>query len=54
MELGGKKSKVKTFYTLMQKGGYITEGDGFNKRPKREWHVQNLKSELDSDYSDDD
>jgi hypothetical protein len=40
MESGIKKSKVKTFYTLMQKGGYISEGgDGFKKREKREWHV---------------
>jgi hypothetical protein len=50
---GGKA--VKTFYTLMQNGGYISEaGDGLKKKVQREWHVRNLKSELDSDYSDDD
>jgi hypothetical protein len=39
----------------MSQGGYIMEGgDGMKKEVVREWHVRNLKSELDSDYSEDD
>ena len=38
----------------MSKGGYITEsGDYFKKAPKREWHVKKIKSEFDSDDSND-
>ena len=34
------KSKIKTFYTLMSKGGYINDNaDGMKEKVKRDWHV---------------
>ena len=38
-----KKPKIKTFYTMLSQGGYITEGNennvGQKKKVVREWHV---------------
>ena len=54
LDLPHKNVQAKTFYALMTQGGYIHEASDVAKKPeKKAWHVQNLKSELDSDFSDD-
>ena len=49
-----KKSKIKTFYTMLASGGFISEGNednlGRKKEVVREWHSK--KRALDEDSED--
>lgn len=56
-EYGQPKGKIQTFYTMMLQHGYIQETEnhgGIRKPKKKAWERSNLKSELDSDFSDND
>jgi len=50
-----KPKRIKTFYTLMARGGFIADlGENDKKKEDRPWHVKKVKnSNIDSDSSDD-
>ncbi len=50
-----KAKRIKTFYTLMARGGFIADlGEKEQKKEPRPWHINKVKrSNIDSDSSDD-
>jgi len=50
-----KPKRIKTFYTLMARGGFIADlGENDKKHEPKPWHVQKTKNRnIDSDSSDD-
>ena len=47
-----KSKKIKNFYSLMAKGGFIADfGENDKKTQERPWHIKKAKANYDSDSS---